>query len=446
MNVSKESTDALNAVLTVRIEKADYEAKVASALREHRRKVQVPGFRPGMVPMGMVQKIYGKQVLVDEVFKQITEALEGYIKDNALRTLGYPLPNEQSQPLDFDTQGDFEQRYDVGLAPEMAVKVDKSIKVPYYTIAVAAEEKQKRVEHYRRYFGNLTDVEAIGEDDLVVVDLSQSGEGGHSVEGAMLSLKVIPKDEQQKLMGLGVGSVVALDVRKVLINDTDCAAFLNVAKEALPTIAPMFTFTVKQVRRQLPAELNQEFFDKVYGEGAVASEGEFEAKVEAEMRSQYAADSDYRFGVDARNALLKKFHPELPEAFLKRFLLQSSEDKQLTPEQVEAEFPSFARGVRWQLIEGQLLEQQGLQVEESELAELAKKAAAQQLAAYGLHNLADENLSGFAQRMLERPEERKRLTAQATEGKVVGYIRSVVSIQEKKVSVEEFNKLFEAAE
>jgi trigger factor len=442
MNIVRENIDALNAVLTVKIEKTDYEEKVASTLKDYRRKAQVPGFRPGMVPMGMVQKMYGKSILVDEVFKQMSDALNKYIAENQLRTLGEPLPNENTKPIDFDTQTEFEFSYDLALAPEVNLSIDKSIKIPYYTISVTDEEKQKRMEGYLRYYGKMVNVNQIGIDDIATVDVTQSKEGGHTAENAMLSLKVIPEAKQKKLLGLSVGASLELDVRKLLTNDADCAAFLKVTKEQLLTLDPVFTITVKEVKRMEPAEINQELFDKVYGEGTITSETEFRAKIEAEIRTQLADESDYRFLIDTRKKLVDKTKLALPEAFLKRWLLMTSDGK-MSEEQVEKEFPRFAEDLRWQLVKGHLLKQQSLEVKEEDMLDFAKKMALQQFAMYGLSNMPDEHLVSFARNILERPEERKRTAERAAENKVLDYIKSAATLEQKEITGEAFNKLFE---
>ncbi len=442
MNIVRENVDALNAVLTVKIEKADYEEKVANTLKDYRRKAQVPGFRPGMVPMGMVQKMYGKSILVDEVFKQMSDSINKYIQENQIRTLGEPLPSEKTKTIDFDTQTEFEFSYDLAMAPEVNLTVDKSIKIPYYTISVTEEEKQKRIDGYLRYYGKMVSSDKVGIDDLVTVDAVQNKEGGHAVESATLSLKVMSEAKQKKLLGLGVGSTIELDVRKMLTNDADCAAFLKVTKEQLFTLAPMFTITVKEIKRMESAEINQELFDKVYGEGTVTSETEFRAKVEAEIRTQLADESDYRFLIDTRSKLVDKTKLELPEAFLKRWLLVTSDGK-MTEEQVEKEFPRFAEDLRWQLVEGHILKQQNLEIKEEDMLDFAKKMALQQFAMYGLSNMPDEHLMNFARNILERPEERKRIADRAAEAKVLDYIKGVATLDQKEVTGEAFQKLFE---
>lgn len=442
MNISKENINDLQAEILVKIEKVDYENNVNQTLKEYRRKAQVPGFRPGMVPMGMVQKMYGKSILVDEVFKQMSDAINNYIKENKINILGEPLPSENTAAIDFDTQENFEFKYDIALSPEVKLTLNEKIKVPYYTIKVTEEEKQKRIDGYLRYYGKMIPGDTIETDDLVVVDLVQDKEGGHNVTDATLGMKVIPEAKQKKLVGLKVGDNITLDVRKMLTNDADCAAFLKVTKEELENIDPVFTLTIKEIKRIENAEMNQELFDKVYGEGLVTSETDFKARVEADIRKQLSEESDYRFLLDVRKKLIDIAKLDLPEELLKRWILMTSEGKN-TKEQIDAEFPSFADHLRWQLIEDYIMKEQNFEISEDDLIDVAKKIAQQQLAMYGLANMPDENLTTYAKSILENGNERKRIFERAVEVKVTDYIKTAIKLDSKEVSGEQFNKLFE---
>ncbi|MDR1226447.1 MAG: trigger factor [Prevotellaceae bacterium] len=442
MNVSRENIDALNALLTMKIEKADYETNVNNTLKDYRRKAQVPGFRPGMVPAGMVQKMYGRSILVDEVFKQMSEGINKYIQENQLRTLGEPIPSEKSNPIDFDTQTEFEFKYDLALAPEVKLELNNKIKLPYYHIEVTEEEKQKRIDSHLRYYGKMVTADSIGLDDLVIVDLSQDKEGGLNVADATLGMKVIPEAKQKKLEGLKVGDAIELDIRKMLTSDADCAAFLKIAKEELAKVDPQFKLVIKEVRRLEPAAIDQALFDKVYGPGLVTSETDFKARVEADIRKQLSDESDYRFLLDTRKKLVDLAKLELPEAFLKRWLLMTSEGK-LNTEQIEKEFPLFAEDLRWQLIEESIMKTQNLEVTDEDLIAFAKKMAQQQLAMYGLANMPDDNWTTYAKNILENKTERKRIHERAVEVKVIDYVKTAVKLDNKEVSGEQFNKLFE---
>jgi trigger factor len=440
MNIARENVDALNAMLTVKVEKADYEGKVEATLRNYRRKAQVPGFRPGMAPMGLIKKMYQKSITADEVFKQMSEGVNSYIKDNHLHILGDPLPNEKTQPLDFDTQAEFEFIYDVAIAPEVQLSITNKIKIPYYTTAIADEELQKRIDSYRKYYGKTVDSEKIERDDFAIVDLTQSKENGIAVKDAMLSLKVIPEAEQQALLGLSVGESVEANVRKMLTNDIDCAAFLKITKEQLAAIDPVFTVTVKKITHIEPADVNQELFDAIYGKDAITSKEAFTDRVKSELRSSSSSKSEYCFADDVRDTLVKGAALELPEAFLKRWLLQTSDGK-LAQEELDHSFSSFADGLRWQLIKEHILRQQNLEATEETLLSIAKKTVLQRLAMYGMASVNEDRLTEFANSMLNRAEDRKRITERAAENLVVEYVRNNAAVEQKKVSNEQLDEI-----
>ncbi|MDR2813347.1 MAG: trigger factor [Prevotellaceae bacterium] len=438
MNIVRTDIDALNVALTVKVEKSDYEGKVEATLRDYRRKAQIPGFRPGMVPMGVIRKMYQKSVTADEVYKQVSTGIAEYIENNQLHILGEPLPNENTQQIDFDAQSEFEFMYDVALAPKMQLDVNKEIKIPYYTVTITDDEVQQRINGYRDYYGKMAKSEKIGKNDLVRVDLAQTN--GHAVEAALLSLKMIPEAEQQTLLGLSPGDAVEVNVRKILTNDIDCAAFLKITHEKLETIDPVFTLTIKEITHVEPAEINQNLFDDLYGKDTVTSDEAFTDKVKGELHSELSGKSEHRFIADVRSILIKHAAPELPEAFLKRWLLLTSDGK-MTEEQVEKDFPSFAEGLCWQLVEHHILMQENLEVTDDDLLLVAKKMVFQRLAMYGVNSMNEDRLTEFAHTMLNRPEDRKRLTEYAIEHRVVEHVRNAVTIEQKEVTNEQLNNL-----
>jgi trigger factor len=442
MNISRVNIDALNATLTATIEKPDYESKVEATLRDYRRKAQMPGFRPGMVPLGVVKKMYQKSITAEEVFNQVSAGIAKYIEDNRLNILGAPLPNKDTPPLDFDTQSEFEFLYDVALAPEVQLKISKDIKIPCYTVAITDNEVQENIDRYRTYYGKTAIAEKIEKDSLVRVDLAQHKENGHTVKGALLSIKLIPEaDQQALLLGLSVGKTAEVNVRKMLTNDADCAAFLNITKEQLETIDPEFTFTIKDISHIAPAEINQTLFDNIYGKDVVTSEEGFVERVKSELHNRMVEECEYRFTLDVRHTLMSHATIELPEAFLKRWLLKTSEEN-TTEEEVEKAFPSFAEKLRWELIEDFIRREGNLELQERDLLPVAQKVIAQRLATFGMNNIGEERLEDFAYTLLNRPEERKRIVEFATECLVVEYIRNVVTVEQKEVTHEEFNSLF----
>jgi trigger factor len=439
MNIVKENVDALNAVLTVKIEKTDYESQVDTTLRDYRRKAQVSGFRPGMVPMGMIKKMYQKSITIEEISKQVPDGIDAYVRDNHLYLLGDPIPNDKTPPVDFDTQTEFEFKYDVGIAPEVQLTVDSTITIPYYNIAIPDGYVQRRIDSYLTYYGKTVSAEQVEKDDLVIVDLAQSKENGINLEKAMLSLKVIPEAEQQALLGLPVGASVEANVRKMLINDIDCAAFLKITKEQLAEIDPVFTLTIKEITHTVPIEVGQDLFDAMYGEDTVTSEEEFVSRVKNSISHELSNKSSYRFCIDVRNVLVQKAALELPEAFLKRWLRLTNE--KMTEDELEKEFPSFADKLRWNLIVRHILLQQNIELTEGHLLSAAKQIVLQRFAIYGIDTMSEERLTEFAQGLLSRIEERNHITEYATEALVVEYVRNAATIEQREISNEEFNKI-----
>lgn len=450
MDIARANIDALNATLTVKVGKSDYESKVEATLRDYRRKAQIPGFRPGMVPMGVIRKMYQRSIIIDEVFKQVTAALDDYIKNNRLHILGEPLPNEAAGPVDFDALSEFEIVYDIALAPEVNLKIDKSIHIPYYTAAVTDDEVQQRIDSYRRYYGKTVSAEKIVEDALVRVDLTQNGETKHSVKSGLLSLKVMPAANRQVLLGLAAGDTLKLNVRELLTNDADCAAFLNLKKEQLDAIDPIFTLTVKDITHVQPAEVNQALFDEICGKDVVTSEEVFLEKIKAEIQHEIAQKSEQRFAADVRSLLMRSFTAELPEPFLKRWILMSSYHEKtaaakVTPEEVEKDFPSFVERLRWQLIEQSFIAKGFIEVGEDDLLHAAKETLRRRLTVYGTLNMNDERLAEFAYTLLNRPEDRNLIFKYAIEHQVIEHVRSAVTLEQKEVTHEELKTLAAAS-
>jgi trigger factor len=441
MNISRVNIDALNATLTVKVERTDYESNVEAALRDYRRKAQMPGFRPGMVPLGVIKKMYQKTITADEVIKQVTSGITDYVENNRLVTLGSPLPNKDTQPVDFGAQSEFEFLYDIALAPEVQLTISKDVKIPYYTVTGTDDEVQQRIDRYRNFYGKAIPTPKIEENTLVRVDLAQDKENGHSVKAALLSIKLIPEAAQQALLlGLSAGETVEVNVRKMLTNDADCAGFLNITKDQLETIDPVFTLTIKEITRLEPAEIDQTLFDNIYGKDVVTTEEAFFESIKKELHNKIADELEYCFTIDVRSTLVKQAMIKLPESFLKRWLLATSEEKK-TEEDVEKDFPPFAENLRWQLVENFILKEGNLALQEEDLLQVAKKTVAQRLATYGVNSISEERLVEFAHTMLSRPEERSRLTEYATERLAIEYVRDAVTIEQKEVTHEELINL-----
>jgi len=337
MNISLQNIDKVSALLTLKIDKTDYQEKVDKSLKSIRQKAQMPGFRKGMVPMSLVNKMYGKSVLAEEVNKLISDNVYSYIKDNNINMLGEPLPNEEKQPeIDFDTMDDFEFLFDIALAPEFTVEATNKDKVPYYTIDVTDEMVENQIKNYTQRNGKYDKVDSYQENDMLkglIAELDENGntkEGGIQVEGAVIMPSYMKNDAQKALFNDSkVNDVIVFNPFTAFDgHDAEIASLLHIEKEAAAEVKSDFSFQVEEITRFVEGELNQEIFDQVFGEGTVKTEEEFRAKVKENVASQFTADSDFRFLIDARKMLQEKVGKlEFPDALLKRIMLMNNEDK-----------------------------------------------------------------------------------------------------------------------
>lgn len=431
------------------VEEADYEGTVETVLKDYKKKARVDGFRPGMVPMGLIRKLYYKPVLVEEVNKVVSDALYKYLREGDIKILGEPLAHrEEEKVIDFDNDRVFEFAFDLGLAPEINLEITAKDKVPYYTIKVEKKELDEYKDSVRRRFGDFIGVNKAGNDELLKGDLVQVDKDGKEIEGGVfsedvsLSLDMMKDDDQKALFkGKKPGDEVIFDVKAAYPNDAELSSLLKVNKDELALLASTFKMKITEIKKFEKAEVNQELFDKVYGEGEVNSEEEFDSKLSEEISRSYQQESEYRFLIDTREALLKKAKLELPVEFLKRWLVETND--QLTSEQVEAEFSSYEDDFRWQLIKDYLVKQQDIKITEEEALETGKAMAMAQYQQYGISNVPEEYLEHFAKDMLAKPEEARRIYERKTEEKILDFVRKTAKIDDKEVNTEKFRKLFE---
>ncbi|MDR3236854.1 MAG: trigger factor [Prevotellaceae bacterium] len=441
MKISQKNLDDLNATIALTIEKADYEPRVKKNLNDYRRKAEIKGFRPGMAPMSIVEKMHGKAALFDEVQNIVSESLNKHIEENKLHLLGEPLPNEtEHKPIDWNAPDELDFKFDIGIAPKIDVKFTNVDKVPYYKITITDEDRNKYKDNVLRQYGNLVDAETAEADDFIKATLTQ---GERVIENSYISLKTIEDAARKKpFIGAKVGDALEVDVKATFTNDTDLAAMLNAKKEELVNFEPVFTVLITEVKRFKQAELNQDLYDRIFGENVVTSEAEFNQKADARIAGEYEQESEYRFMLDARNEALKKAQLPLPDDFLKRWLLYANEGK-ITTEQVDKDFAAFADDLRWQMIRGYITKEQALQVTDDDMRDHARKMARYQFSMYGLHNAPDEQINHYAESILNNEQELKRIYEKVEEDKVVAYIRSVVTLDEKATTLDELHKLYE---
>jgi len=441
MNVSKIELDKLNAQLKVEVAAEDYEQNVENVLNDYRKKATVPGFRPGKVPMGMVRKMYGKAVLVEEVNKVLQNAVYNYIVEEKLDILGNPLPTQDM--IDWDNSKDFEFIFDLGLSPEFDLKITAKDKLTKYKIVADEKMVEDYVMDLRRRYGKLTTQEESTEEDSLIANFTQilkKDEEGEPVTatGTLMISNLKDKKSMKKFLGLKVGDAVKMNPSKVLANPSEVASLLQIDTDAAEKLDSDFNMEVTIVQRLIPADLDQELFDKVYGEGTVGSEDELRLKVKTDLEAMFVQDTERKFLNDATEYVLKKTKIELPDAFLKCWLETQSEE--LTAERVEDEYEQYSKGTKWQLIENRIAKDNDLKIEKEEVAAKAEELITTQMAQYGQVFEGDE-LQNIVQRVLSNEEEAKRISDQIFEEKLKTYFLENFKIQNKEVSYDEFIKL-----
>ncbi|PWE01001.1 trigger factor [Marinilabilia rubra] len=453
MNIEKEQIDDLNAVVHISIEKDDYEPRVEKVLKDYRKKVNMPGFRPGKVPASLVKKMYGKAVLVDEINKLVSENLSQYISENKLDILGEPLPSEKQQTIDFDQDEQFKFSFDLGLSPEVEVKLTKREKLPYYDIQVSDDMLEGQKKNVTSRFGTTEPREEANEKCMLkgdFVQLDQNGEeieDGIKAEDAVMSATIIKdEDEKKKVIGAKVGDEIVIEPKKAFPNETEISYLLKISKEDAAQIDGQFKFTVKEINEYVDPELNQDLFDKIFPPGSVTNEEEFTAQVKEDLENALKMESEYKFSIDAKEKLMGKVDIKLPEAFLKRWIKatnQNKEEQDFTDEQIENEMPRFLEDLKWQIIRNQLITDNELKIEQQDVMDFAKKSARMQFMQYGLNNVPDEHLESYAADMLKNEDQQRSMAEGAINDKVMDFVKEAVKVETKEVSRDEFNKLFE---
>lgn len=438
MKVTQKNVDDLTLTLTIGIDKNDYSDKRKKILSDYRRKADIKGFRKGMAPMSLIEKLHGRNALLDAVNGLISDGLNNHIRDNQINIIGEPLPNTTEQKeIDWETAEEFEFVFDVALAPKVDLKIDNSIKVPYYEVEISKEAKAEYRSNLLKQHGKLENTEVIENDDFVIVDLVQ---GETRVEGTYVALRSVSEAAKAEFIGKKAGDSFDLDVNKAFENETDRAAMLKVKKEELEGMDPIFNVTIKEVKRFAEAVADKDLFDRLFGEGVVNNEEEFDAKIVERMKGEYAQESDYRFMLDARDTLIEKAAIKLPEEFLKRWLYTVNEGK-FTMEEIEKDFHLFAQDFRWQMIREYVKKDQSIEVKREDLVNHAKKVAAYQFAMYGLPNVPEQQLNQYAESLLANEKEGRRIYEKVEDDLVLDYVRSVVTLESKPISIDELHKL-----
>jgi trigger factor len=451
MKITFDCPDKINGVMTMVIEPADYQEKVEKTLKDYRKKAQVPGFRPGQVPMGMVKRQYGTAVKVEEVNRLISDNLYGYIQENKIQMLGEPLPNQEKQkPQDFEKEGTLEFVFDIAVAPEMKAELTDKDKVTYYDIKVDDKLIDDQVQMYASQAGEFQEAETFSGNDTLTGELRELDEKGNTKEdglaneAAMIMPAYIKEDKQRKLFdGAKKGDVITFNPKKAYPdNDAEVAALLKVQKDDVKDLKSDFSYQITAIRHFQPAEVNQQLFDRVFGVDEVKDEKAFRAKIADTIKPQLQANSDYKFLMDVRAYLEKKVgEVTFPEALLKRVMIQNNKDKGV--DYVEKNFEGSIKELKWHLIKEQLVAANEIKVEEADLKTVAMDAVRQQFAQYGMSNVPDDVLENYAAEQLKKRENIEGYVDRAVDQKLVEKLKTVVKLTKKEVSLADFNKVMQ---
>jgi trigger factor len=449
MNITRENIDDLNAVLTIKIGKTDYEDKVETVLKDYRKKATIKGFRQGMVPIGLIKNLYGRAVRIDEINKVVTENIQKYLTDEKIEVLGDPLPKTDEQgKIDFDTQEDFSFSFELGLAPVIDLKLSKKNKINQHEIIIDEKMKSDYLDNYTRRYGELRKAEHTEEKDVIkgkieaIDNDSKLIPEGPSLEDTSIGIDIIKdKKIKKQFIGKNLNDTIEFDLKKAFPNDTEIAGILHKKKEEVADINGDFRFTINEISRFHPAELGKELFDRIYGEGVVNTKAEFMNKIEDEIAINLKRESDFKLMIDIKNLVIEKTDFQLPEKFLKKWLLKVND--KTTEEQIEKEFDNFRKDLRWQLIRNKIARDNEVKISEEELLKEAESITRYQFQKYGLFYATDEQISNYAKETLKKEDDAKRIADKILEEKAILLMKDLVKIENKSITVEEFNKLFE---
>ena len=450
MKVTLNKTENVNGIIAIELEKNDYQENVDKSLNQFRQRANIPGFRPGRVPKGIIQKMYGKSILADEINKLVSNELYNYIKDNGLNILGEPLPNEEEQKtIDFDKDENFEFKFDIALAPEFELPLNKRDSLTYYNVKVEDDLLDKQIDAYKQNYGTYKQVESeVADTDLIKgkiteIDNGEPKENLIEVENGMIMPSYIKDEEIRKqFVGAKVGDTIVFSPAKAYDNNAvEIASLLQISKEDVAHVNSDFSFEIREVTRYEEATMNQELFDKVLGEGVVSTEEEFRTKIAELLSSQFKPAADSLFMKAARELVLKKMKGvEFPDAFLKRWLLVANEKN--SPETIEEDYPKICDDLKFHLSKEKIVKDQQIKVEKEEMEAFAAEVARSQFAQYGMSNVPADVLENYVKRMLEDQNTVRNMYDQLIENKVMEWLKQTVKVNEKEILSKDFEKLF----
>ena len=450
MNISFENPDKVNGLLTITVEEADFKDSVEKTLKDYRKRANIPGFRPGQAPMGLIKRQFGVSVRYDAVNKFVGEQLYKYIQDNKIQMLGEPLPSDKQVPADIEKPAPYTFVFDIAVAPEIKIELNGRNKIDYYTIKADENLINEQVEMFRGRAGKYEKAEEYDaeQNDLLKGDLREldaegnTKEDGITVEGAVLMPSYIKVDEQKDLFkGAKPGDIITFNPRKAYpTGEAEIAALLKVEKEVAKDLESDFSFQITEIQRFKKAELNQEFFDQIFGKDEVKSEEEFRTKIEESLKPQLETNSDYKFMLDVRKYCEEKVG-ELtwPDALLKRVMLLNNKDK--GEDFVEKNYDESIKQLKWHLIKEQLVKAQEIKVEDADVRAAAQEMARMQFAQYGMTNVPEEYVENYANELLKKREAVDNFVERAIDVKLAAALKSAVTLNNKEVTLDEFNEM-----
>ncbi|MBF1526760.1 MAG: trigger factor [Prevotella salivae] len=447
MKISFENPDKVNGLLTITVEEADYQASVEKTLKDYRKKANYPGFRPGMVPMGLIKKQYGASAKMDAINKLIGEQIYKYMQDNKIQMLGEPLPSEKQEAQDLEKPAPYTFAFDIAVAPEFKIELNGHNKIDHYTIIVDDALIDRQVEMFTSRNGTYEKAESYEDNDMLKGDLRELDEKGNTKEGGITveAASILPnyiKDEAQKALfnGAKLGDIITLNVSKAFENEAEIASLLKVERDRVKDIKSDFSYQITDIQRYKKHPVDQELFDSLFGKDTVKSEKEFREKIAEGLKEQLAVDADYKFILDVRAYCEKKVGKlEFPDALLKRIMLNNNKDK--GEEFVEKNYEQSIKELTWHLIKEQLVADNQIKVNDEDVLNAAKETARVQFAQYGMNNVPDEYVENYAKEILKKRENVDGLVDRAVDIKLTDALKKVVKLNEKEISLDDFNKM-----
>lgn len=436
MNITKENIDDLNAIIKVDIKKEDYATQVSKILKDYRKTANIPGFRKGHVPMGLVKKQYGQAVLVDEVNKLLQDSLNNYLTEEKLDVLGNPLPKMRDD-FSWDTE-DYSFEFEIGMTPEFEVNAKTKKALPLYKIVADEETIDKQVDHMRTQQGKLISKSEAEEGDMVS-GVFTSEENDIESEADFALEKIKGKRNFKKFLGSKVGDELTFKTKNLFEEDQDLADSLGVSVEEAKDLAIEVNFKINEINHQELAEMNQEFFDKIFGEGEVENEEEFRNKIKEDVEKQFEQQSDQQLLNDITEKLIEETDFNLPDDFLVKWI-QVSGEEELTLEEAKEEYERSEKGLRFQLIENELMKANEIKVELEDVMDSAKERIKMQMAQFGQMNPSEEELDSIAKRVLSNEQEAKNFSEQVKNQKLLAFYKEHANLKEKEITFDDFIK------